>query len=62
MDIEEQVEDSFEVSQCVEGDFVSFIIQFFSEVGVLDITFILLVMDEIFQVKYFVNVDIDISN
>lgn len=62
MDIEEQVEDSFEVSQYVEGEFVSFIVQFLSEVGVLDITFILLVMDEIFQVKYFVNVDIDISN
>lgn len=62
MDIEEQVEDSFEVSQYVEGGFVSFTVQFLSEVGVLDITFILLVMDEIFQVKYFVNVDIDISN
>lgn len=62
MDIEEQVEDSFEVSQYVEGEFVSFMVQFLSEVGVLDITFILLVMDEIFQVKYFVNVDIDISN
>lgn len=62
MDIEEQVEDSFEVSQYVEGEFVSFTVQFLSEVGVLDITFILLVMDEIFQVKYFVNVDIDISN
>lgn len=62
MDIEEQVEDSFEVSQYVEGEFVSFTVQFLSEVGVLDITFILLVMDEIFQVKYFVNIDIDISN
>lgn len=62
MDIEEQVEDSFEVSQYVEGEFVSFTVQFLSEVGVLDITFILLVMDEIFQVKYFVNVDIYISN
>lgn len=62
MDIEEQVEDSFEVSQYVEGEFVSFTVQFLSEIGVLDITFILLVMDEIFQVKYFVNVDIDISN
>lgn len=62
MDIEEQVEDSFEVSYYVEGEFVSFTVQFLSEVGVLDITFILLVMDEIFQVKYFVNVDIDISN
>lgn len=62
MDIEEQVEDSFEVSQYVEGEFVSFTVQFLSEVGVLDIMFILLVMDEIFQVKYFVNVDIDISN
>lgn len=62
MDIEEQVEDSFEVSQYVEGEFVSFTVQFLSEVGVLDITFILLVMDEIFQVKYFVNVDIVISN
>lgn len=62
MDIEEQVEDSFEVSQYVEGEFVSFTVQFLSEVGVLDITFILLVMDEIFQVKYFINVDIDISN
>lgn len=62
MDIEEQVEDSFEVSQYVEGEFVSFTVQFLSEVGVLDITFILLVMDEIFQVKYFVYVDIDISN
>lgn len=62
MDIEEQVEDSFEVSQYVEGEFVSFTVQFLSEVGVLDITFILLVMDEIFQVKYFVNVDVDISN
>lgn len=62
MDIEEQVEDSFEVSQYVEGEFVSFTVQFLSEVGILDITFILLVMDEIFQVKYFVNVDIDISN
>lgn len=62
MDIEEQVEDSIEVSQYVEGEFVSFTVQFLSEVGVLDITFILLVMDEIFQVKYFVNVDIDISN
>lgn len=56
------MEDSFEVSQYVEGEFVSFTVQFLSEVGVLDITFILLVMDEIFQVKYFVNVDIDISN
>lgn len=51
MDIEEQVEDSSEVSQCVEGDSVSSTIQPSSEAGVPDTTSILSVMDEIFQGK-----------
>lgn len=56
------IEDSSEVSQCVEGDSVSSTIQPSSEAGVPDTTSILSVMDEIFQVKYLVNVDIDTSN
>lgn len=70
MDIEEQVEDSSEVSQYVEGESVSSTVQPSSEAtvqpsseaGVPDTTSILSVMDEIFQVKYLVNVDIDTSN
>lgn len=58
MDIEEQVEDSSEVSQYVEGESVSSTVQPSSEAGVPDTTSILSVMDEIFQVKYLVNVDI----
>lgn len=57
MDIEDQVEDSSEVSQCVEGDSVSSTVQSSSEAGVPDTTSILSVMDEIFQVKYLFNVD-----
>lgn len=62
MDIEEQVEDSSEVSQYVEGESVSSTVQPSSEAGVPDTTSILSVMDEIFQVKYLVYVDIDTSN
>lgn len=51
MDIEEQVEDSSEVSQYVEGESVSSTVQPSSEAGVPDTTSILSVMDEIFQGK-----------
>lgn len=51
MDIENQVEDSSDVSQCVEGDSVSSTVQPSSEAGVPDTTSILSVMDEIFQGK-----------